>query len=181
MLQNEALQHKTRKRIYEHIADNPGVSFNMLASFFDLNEGTLRYHLDYLRKYDLIDPRKVGNKRCYSCKDLDLDRAGRELVNAINHDQKNLLTLIRDDPGVARTELVERSRLGKRKITRVISKLKEKNLIVSRKEEGTTCYEVVEDGRIFNEMMIVLMEKYVRGEISLKKLKEVKRKLEDML
>jgi predicted transcriptional regulator len=180
-LQNEALQHKTRRRIYDHIANNPGVSFKMLASLFDLNEGTLRYHLEYLRKYDLINRKKVGNKRCYTCKELDLDRAGRELVNAINRDQKKILSLIKEVPGSTRTEIIERSRLSRRQVTRALSKLKEKGLVLTKKEEGVICYEMADNGRIFNEMMVVLMEKYLRGEISLYELKDVKRKLEDIL
>lgn len=181
MLQNEALQHKTRKKIYDHIADNPGISFNMLSSIFDLNEGTLRYHLEYLRKSDLISPRKIDNKRCYTCKDVDLNRPGREMVNAMNKDQKNIFFLIREESGLTRNDLVERSRSNRRQVTRALSKLKEKGLIKIRKQDGIIHYEIAEDGRIFNEMMLVLMEKYLRGEISLAKLKELKRKLEEML
>jgi predicted transcriptional regulator len=181
MLQNEALQHKTRKKIYEHIADNPGISFNMLASIFDINEGTLRYHLDYLRRSDLISPRKIDNKRCFTCKDVDLSHPAREKVSTMNNDQKKVLELIREDPGLTRNDLLERSGLSRRQATRAISKLKEMGLIISEKEAGTTCYKIAEDGRIFNEMMLVLMEKYLREEISLSKLKELKRKLENML
>ncbi|MBN1389615.1 MAG: helix-turn-helix domain-containing protein [Candidatus Thermoplasmatota archaeon] len=181
MLQNEALQHKTRKRIYDQIAKNPGVSFNMLASILDLNEGTLRYHLDYLRRSDLIRPRKINNNRCYTCKDVDLDRSTRENACSMNEAQRKVLSVIRDDPGLTRTEVIERSRLTRRQTTRALSKLKGKGLVKVGSEGNVNFYEFADNERIFNEMMIVLMEKYLKREISLAKLKEVKRKLEGML
>ena len=180
MLHNEALQHKTRRRIYEHIAENPGVSFNMLASIFGLNEGTLRYHLDYLRRSDLISPRKINNNRCYTCKGVDLHRSARKNADNMTEAQKKVLSVIRDDPGLTRTEVIDRSRLTRRQATRVISRLKERGLVKVGREGDVNCYELADDGRIYHEIMIVLMEKYLKREISLAKLKEVKKKLEDM-
>ena len=47
---DNAAAHETRKRLMLYIQENPGTTFQRLKGVFKLNEGTLRYHLNYLRR-----------------------------------------------------------------------------------------------------------------------------------
>ena len=44
------LQHDTRRMIYNYIVEHPGVAFNELKKVFELTDGTLRYHVEYLKR-----------------------------------------------------------------------------------------------------------------------------------
>ncbi len=57
--------HKTRKMIYSHILNYPGVSYITLKNIFHLTASTLRYHLEYLAKADRILIDLEDGKRCY--------------------------------------------------------------------------------------------------------------------
>ena len=51
-----------RKLIHSHIVEYPGVSFSTLKKFYDLNDSTLRYHLNYLERAQRISANLENGK-----------------------------------------------------------------------------------------------------------------------
>jgi len=178
MLQNEALLHRTRKRIYEHILKNPGVTFQMLKTIFDMNEGTLRYHLEYLRRSDLILQKKQDNNRFYISKDNPV-KTLKKASDRTSKERARVLSLITSEPGITRSELSEKCNMNRKKLTRILSDLKKKGFIRCRKIGGETCYEAKSDEDIVREMMVILIRKYLDGDMTIERLMELKGKLED--
>jgi predicted transcriptional regulator len=65
--ESDALNLQCRKRIYEYIADNPGVHFRELQRSLGMPVGSLEYHLRYMEKRELVSSRNdAGYSRYYS-------------------------------------------------------------------------------------------------------------------
>lgn len=80
---NNILDLKNRQDIFQFISDNPGLNISELSQKFNIPRSTLRYHLRYLIKLNLISIKiDRKNKRLYSC-----DLVGKK--------DKELLSLLR--------------------------------------------------------------------------------------
>jgi predicted transcriptional regulator len=174
MDQSDPLNHALRKRIYQHIVDNPGITFKMLERIFAVNKGTLNYHLDYLRKVDLIEIRKRKNERIYLPRE-----AGDPSLRALKSEQKIVLRSIRESPGSDIKDIVSTSGLSRKDVTKVLAYLRKKRLIRGAKNRKSYGYRLASDEDIRNEVFLILIDKYSRGEIPLKRLLELKSKLLD--
>ena len=95
--------NEVRKIIYNHIATYPGVSFNTLLNIFELTEGGLRYHLDYLTKCDKIYVRLENGRRLLYPR---FDPAYISDKYKLNPVQKKLLDEIRFFPAISQKELI---------------------------------------------------------------------------
>ena len=56
---------ENRQVIYHYVSDNPGSHLRKISRELDMKMGTLRYHLDYLEKKELISSRKERNLKVY--------------------------------------------------------------------------------------------------------------------
>lgn len=57
---------KNRKKIFDFISENPGLHLRKIIELLDLSEGTIRYHINYLVKRNLIfKDKKRGYTRFY--------------------------------------------------------------------------------------------------------------------
>lgn len=172
MIQGEVLAHPVRKRIYDHIVKNPGITFRMLLSIFDLNEGTLNYHLDYLRKKELIEIRKRKHERIYLPSNMG-DPSKRDLAD----DQRRILRIIKDRDECDSESIRKGTGLGKKEAARALNLLSKKGLIKSRREGGNRIYCCVSEDELYRVLMMALMEKYAQGEITLDKLLELRQRM----
>lgn len=173
MDESEILNHAVRKRIYQHIVDNPGITFRMLKRVFGVNEGTLNYHLDSLRKGDLIEIRKRKNERIYlPCEMMD-DPREREITG----DRRRVLNAIRERPGSDVAGISGRSGVPKKDVTKAIAFLRRKRLIKGARQGRSYGYRPISEEDIRNEVLLILIDKYTKGEIPLNRLLELKRKI----
>ena len=75
----------TRKKIFDFIEKNPGLHMRELSRRLDIPKTTLNYHLNYLKKQDLISskPEKAYNRYW--------------IKNGTGSEEKKILKLLRDD------------------------------------------------------------------------------------
>ncbi len=159
-----SLSHITRRRLCEYIAENPGISFNILRSAFKINEGTLRYHLEYLVKRERLRAEKVRNRRCYY---LFTYRPGGPNVGVIelSRAQLRLLDIIKEDPGIGRATLLEMSRQDRKELTYDLSRLKKLKLIWKVSGPNGSGYEYVTDDMLYDSLITTLVERLMEGRI----------------
>jgi DNA-binding transcriptional ArsR family regulator len=83
MHQIDLLELKTRKQIYDFIHKYPGIHLREIIRKLDLSEGTIRYHLKYLEKNEVINKKiEDGYSRFYA-------------TNSVSSVNKKILQLMR--------------------------------------------------------------------------------------
>jgi predicted transcriptional regulator len=179
---DKALEHDTRRMIYQHIIAHPGVSYLVLKNVFNLSDGTLRYHLNYLVKAEKIKFGLEKGKRLYY--PHPDDEASREVFSSsiknmnLNDTQEKLLITIKHYPGITQKELIQITKLKRFTIVNNINRLLKLNLIQKINSTKSVCYEYIPDEILRYEMLKNLVIKLIKKEIDVKTFLELKRRLE---
>jgi predicted transcriptional regulator len=189
----EALEHKTRKQIFNYISTHQGVSFGVIREFFDLNESTLKYHLHYLEKNRRITSSRRGRQRLYFCDGMDTEvgettfqfpqmEQQQQKVKQLNLSlsQQRVLNIIKRQPGIGKKELMTYSKMSRKTLGYNINKLIENNLIWKVKNAGVAGYEFITKEKLRKEIYNRLLMKLLADEISEEKFLKIKKKLETM-
>jgi len=163
MVEISRTEHQTRDALLSYIMDRPGVSFSRLMSSLKLNEGTLRYHLNYLERKDLIRSKKEGRRRLYFYTLNDSSVEGRNAVIGKYH--KRVLTIIRRSPGIGVKEISGSLDMPRKEINSIIKTLEREHLIWSVEKVKGVGFEVVTREKLVKEMLYDLLEKFLKGEI----------------
>ncbi len=178
-----ALQHKKRKMIYEHISAHPGVSFNVLKRVFDLKDGTLRYHLDYLKKNDQITFNTKKGKRIYFPKKMDtliLKIEKKDLKSyVLTYSQKKMISLIKENPGINQKELSKKMDMNRFTLRNNLNKLLQLCIIRRRNKNRNVCYEYISDDEIQHEILVNLIIKFLNKEIDEETFLRLRDKIKD--
>lgn len=183
MLKKEfVLDHEIRRMIYNHIDAHPGVAFNVLKKVFGLKDGTLRYHLDYLKKSGIIRFGFEKGKRHYypnrretlilSIKDDKI------YTNKLTFLQEQILEVIKEDPGINQKELVKILGLNRFTVKNNLNRLLDLCIIRRIPDKRNVRYEFISNDQLKFEMLMSLVTKFLKKEIDEKTFLELKKKLE---
>jgi predicted transcriptional regulator len=170
--------------IFNHIFNYPGVSFNVLKNIFELTDGGLRYHLDYLEKHEKINSELAKGARCYYPSDNGFSIStsqksyGISGLHRLTSQQERILDVIRHHPGIHQKDLIFKTKLTRFQVSKNLHKLQGLNLIKKNRTEGQVCYEYVPDDELKYKLMKRLVIKLLKGEIDEAAFLELKRKLE---
>jgi predicted transcriptional regulator len=177
-----AAVHETRKRLLFYIAENPGTTFQTLKRVFRINEGTLRYHLDYLRRKKKIRQIKRDNRRTYVPSEMRVDlHAPTSRRRELSREQKRLLDLIILDPGISRSELLERSRERRKQLSYNLSRLNELGFIWKVRARGKTGYAPITSRDLYRQAYALIVDRLLEEEIDIETYRELRRKLDLMI
>ena len=162
-------EHNTRKTIYNHIAEYPGVTFSTLKSFYDISESTLRYHLKYLERGEQISPRLESGQLHYY-PNITINSISN--ISGVNPNRSNLtphqeriLITIKQNPGINQTELMEKTSFKRHVLTYNISKLIDMGRVRKFNHVRNVCYEYITNELLESEMLKVLVIKLLNNEI----------------
>ncbi len=160
----EIIQYsRARELLIGFINGKPGISFGELKTISELNEGTLRYHLGYLEKADLISSRKVGRRRLYHT--FDISNKNTSIESRLTLEQKRVLNLIKRKPGMGSREIRNSVNISRRGLANIIRKLREESLIFELQSGNGKAYEYVTRARMLEELQLELVEKLLKGKI----------------
>ncbi|UCH89618.1 MAG: MarR family transcriptional regulator [Thermoplasmata archaeon] len=177
-----ALENEKRRMIFNHINAYPGVSFNILKNIFELTDGALRYHLDYLEKNDKINCGLDKGVRCYypNAGSVNVHRSPGETLELykLTPRQEQVLDTIKLYPGINQKELVDRTRISRFQLSKEIKKLIDLNLVNKYQSERNVCYEFVPDEELKFKIIRRLVIKFIKNEIDEEKFLQLVRSLE---
>lgn len=183
MMENErGLEHRLRRTIYDYILDNPGVTYGKIKGLFSLKDSTLRYHLQTLTKNEHISTKMQNGKKCYYPTDagsvaLRLQGADPDARSAT---QRQLLKIIRNHPGITKREMVQRTHMSKDTTTYNIKQLFTKKLIWKVRCGKDVGYRCITDERLQKEMLMIMVDKFLKGEMDEKRFLAMKKRLEEI-
>ena len=158
--------HPLRTTLSEYIVDNPGVSFRTLLTAFDLNESTLRYHLDCLIRSGVVTSQRTGGSKLFF-PSITHDRIGKDTAekNGSSRNVQRILNVIRDEPNIDRSRLKVMLHIPSRELTRIISELKDRNLIWEHRSDGVSRYEAVTREKVLRNALVILVTRLLDREI----------------
>ena len=168
MYSKSALENKTRKMVFNYISANPGTSFKTIKRVLDLEDSTLRYHLNYLERNDKILSKVDGKHRFYYTNQITRSNFKPEItfdIETLSKPQQRISTIIRRNPGITIRELIKITRLNKRDLQYHIKKLRELMIIWKVGYGRNTGYEFITKKKLRTELFRLLILKFLRNEI----------------
>ncbi len=179
----ETLTHKSRRLIYLFISNNPGVTFEKIKRFFDMNKSTLNYHLKYLERNNKIISKLVDGQRCYYCAYMVSNQIMSIQTSSptnLTQIQERLLVLIQQKPGVSNKELMIQTKINRKNLSYNIKKLRDQKLIWAVKNDGLLGYEFITKEKLQHEMATRLIAKLLSDEIDEETYHKIKTKLDEV-
>ncbi len=181
MSADRTLGHRTRKMVYSYISAHPGVTFSTIMDVLDLSEGTLRYHLNYLKRGDKILARTRGKHRCFYVKNATKSMLGfdpRFDRSTLSRPQQRIITIIQQHPGINISELVKITKLTKRDMQYNLKRLRDELIIWKVGNGRSTAYEYVTKEKLRAELLKLLIYKFLNNEIDEETYLQLKEQLE---
>lgn len=173
------LDHRSRRMIYRYISTHPGVSFGSIKNVLELNSSTLRYHLEYLERSDSIRMSKDNGKRCYHPNNgTSLSFETEHSISELPASQERILEIIKRNPGITKKELVQLARMEPKKVRYNVRRLRENRQIWRVRSGRDTGYEAITPQKLKDEMLKLLLDKYLRDEMDKETFLRLKEELE---
>lgn len=153
--ENDSLSLSTRREIFEHVKDNPGIHFSQLKRDLDMETGLLQYHLSELEDYDVLESEEYqGKRRVFVTRELDEEEQAILAVLRYETTRTILLHLLEHGPA-RNSEIAETVGVTPATISWHLSNLVEEGIVEPIEEGRTTRYEVANE-----ELTVQLLVRY---------------------
>ncbi|MEN9626218.1 MAG: hypothetical protein RL557_546 [archaeon] len=157
-LKKRILELATRKKIYELVKKYEGSHFRELERISRLPASSLKYHLDYLTRHDLITEEKNRNTLCYFSHELDVDK---ELLMLLRQKSiRNLLLFLMIREQCSFEEMVRFLQLSPSTVSWHAKRLKLKKMLTVGKEGRQTYYKLAIDKQHIMNLLIIYQESF---------------------
>ena len=179
--EDRVIDHHTRRSIFNHIATYPGVSFVTLRNIYQMPDGTLRYHLQYLERKKMILARILNGKRCYFPSDTkqsnQIDPEGNLIGVPLSDLQQKILHRIKSNPGSNQKEICSLVRCSRFTFDYNIRTLLSLGLVRKWKDGRSTRFEYIDQDTLVNEILKRAAEDLLTGKIDEDLFKRIKARL----
>lgn len=144
----EDLELPTRRTIYQHVADTPGIHFRALFDELDIAKGTLQYHLHWLDDEELVEVRDSGEyTRYYPAGSFDED--DQAVLDALRRTiARRILAYLVSEGPLTTTELTDRIEKSQSTISWHLSNLTEADLVEKERDGRSVYYEVIDADQV---------------------------------
>jgi predicted transcriptional regulator len=142
------LELQSRREIYQHVADTPGIHFRALLDAMGCAKGTLQYHLRWLVEEGLIEESDDGEyTRYYPAGDFDAE--DRRVLNALRRTiARRILAYLASEGALTTSVLADRLEKSDSTISWHLSKLQEAGLVEKERDGRRVYYELTDPDRV---------------------------------
>lgn len=126
------LEHETRKRIVEHLRENPGAHYSAILGDLGLPHGVLTHHLNMLESQELVFSKQDRHYRRFYVDGMYM--TGPLILGT----QKAILNEIRRSPGRSQSEVARKLGISRMVVYYHITELERMGLVSSRKDGRAT-------------------------------------------
>jgi DNA-binding MarR family transcriptional regulator len=132
------LKNAVRKRIFEHVKENPGIHYRAILNVLDLPMGVLSYHLNRLEKAQYIKSRQDGMFRRFYIRGPKT-----EMRFFLSDIQESILGVIKENHGISQSKIAEKINVSRKVVNYHINILDQAGLIlVETRGRESACYPV---------------------------------------
>jgi predicted transcriptional regulator len=176
----DVLDHRTRRMVYNYISSHPGVSFQRIRKVLDLNSSTLRYHLKFLEKSGKVVLELESGKKHFYPRGSGRDSGDYESrPSELTKKEQRVLDTIKRKPGISKRGICNYTNLNRNSISRCINTLRDRKLIWKVRSGRSTGYEYITKEKLKQEMLKLLIDRFLHNEIDRDRFLALKRELEN--
>ena len=142
------LELESRRRIYRHVADNPGVHFRSLVEELGYAKGTVQYHLRWLVENGVVERSEDGKyTRYYPAESFD--EQDTEVMNALRSEYtRRIVAHLASDGPLTTSELSDRLDKSGSTVSWHLSNLEETGVVEKRRDGRKVMYELTDPERV---------------------------------
>jgi DNA-binding MarR family transcriptional regulator len=134
--QENLLKNAQRKRILEHIKDNPGKHYRAILKDLDLPMGVLTYHINRLEKAQYLTSRQDGMYRRFYIRGPKAEM--RFILSDI---QESILNVIKDNKGISQTNIAKKIGVSRKVVNYHVNILNQAGIIyIESNGRESSCY-----------------------------------------
>ncbi|MEK6828504.1 MAG: winged helix-turn-helix transcriptional regulator [Nanoarchaeota archaeon] len=153
----EAISLENRRKIYDLVRINPGCHFREIERKIRMPYGTLKYHINFLVKKDILIEKKDGNSIRYFPKDFG--KENHEILGLLRQGSiRKILALLATSKERTNKDLVRFTGLSPATISWHLGKLSNKKLIAKNKKG---IYQLVSNRENIIRLLIVYRESFL--------------------
>jgi predicted transcriptional regulator len=162
-----SLDHSTRSRLLDLIRREPGLSLMELVRSIGLAEGTLRYHLKYMERKDLIQSERIdGRKRYFSPETKHLKKVRRKgLEIGLSGKQRRLMDLIGSNPGIDQKRLCRLSRFNRFVVSYHLDKFEKLGIVKKERSGRNVLYHKTDENELRRRIISAMVEDLSKGKM----------------
>jgi predicted transcriptional regulator len=156
---DKILELETRKKIYNLVKEHAGCHFRGLERKSNLPASSIKYHLNYLSKYGLIQEEKDGNNTRYFPKEFNPEN--KMLLGLLRQKSlRDILLFILTNKNCSHNDIVKFTNLSPPTVTWHLKKLENKEIISSDINGRNKTYKVIIDENEIIRLLIVYKESF---------------------
>ena len=130
----EIFENENRMKIINAVLAEPGIHFNELKRQCNLQTGQLRWHINLLESYGILQMHKIGQYNTYfpTISENPITEADIPIIKSKS--TLKILKMIEDVPGITASRIAKILGLGRNTVKYHIDKLIEKKLVSTTKD-----------------------------------------------
>jgi predicted transcriptional regulator len=142
------LELESRRRIFQHVVDDPGIHVRGLQEALEYAKGTVQYHLRWLEAEGLVTAESDGQYTRYY-PDAEFDSADRQVMNALRRTYaRRIVAHLAAEGPLTTAELADRLEKARSTVSWHLSKLTEAALVTKERAGREVRYELTDPDRV---------------------------------
>ncbi len=153
------IELETRRRIYDYVVANPGTHLRAIKDELDMPMGQLEYHLDFLKKHDIINSQEDKYYlRFYPSK---IDRGEAKILSSLRQEKPRRIVMhLIERPGTTHRQLMEEFGFKASTLSMYLKDMTGKGILIKEKEGRENMYSVA-DGQKVIELLLVYRKSFL--------------------
>ncbi len=146
-----------RKKIYEIVKKNEGCHYRELERLSKIPSGTLKYHLNFLVKKELLIEKKEHNNTRYFAKESNLSVNDTKLLSILRQKSlRNILLIFSNRKELQHHDIVDEVKLSPSTVSWHLSRLVEEKIL----EKKDSKYVLISDIEEIMKLLITYKESF---------------------
>ena len=166
MVENDALDFETRRKIYSYIRKSPGLHLRELGRKLNIPLSTLDYHLYYLKQRNLIKDRQDGRyTRYYVEGEGDIGSKDREILGILRQSVTRSITMfLLLNPNASHRRVCEHIQLAPSTTTFHLNKLIKLEIAQRTQTGRETAYLIIDPDHL-SDLLVTYQKSFLDASV----------------